>query len=210
MLLATKLPVNHNKIILPQLSAPGVESHLVSKITKKKVIYGPVRIEDMDQFIESGIIKDMRQVTFTLKDRLLLAPIEFVASLKYLFLALLVGLLPFMPKETFLIFLGASLIGNILYPIVLPLLPFKKFYLKGFFLSGLLLPCFFTKEVTSIGLLMLAMLYISFAALNFTGSTTFTSLTGVKKEMESAIPFMTKWGLASMLIMIIGIVMEVL
>ncbi|MBN2897297.1 MAG: acetyl-CoA synthase subunit gamma [Clostridia bacterium] len=209
MLLNTKLSVNHNEIILPQLAAPGVESHLVTKITKKKIIYGPVRIEDMDAFIEHGITEPMRHVTFNLKNRLLLAPIELISSLKYMGAAYLLGLLPFMPKETFWIFLAASAIGNVLHPVLLPVLPFKRFFLNGLLLSALLLP-FVKADVTSIGVVMLGMLYTSFITLNFTGSTTFTSLTGVEREMSTAIPFMLKWGAVATLTVIVGILMEVL
>lgn len=209
MLRSVKLPVSHNEIILPQLSAPGIQSHLITKITGKKVIFGPVRISDMDEFVETGIREDMRKVTFTLKDRMLLVPLELIASLKYLLAAFLVGLIPYFPAKTFWIFLTASLLGNIVHTLLLPIMPFRKFYLNGALLSLCLLP-FLQARLLSIGVVMLAMLYSSFLAMNFTGSTTFTSLSGVKKEMAEAIPRMIIWGTLSILLIIIGLLMEVL
>lgn len=209
MLRSVKLPVSHNEIILPQLSAPGIQSHLITKITGKKVIFGPIRISDMDDFVETGIREDMRKVTFTLKDRMLLVPLELIASLKYLIAAFLVGLIPYFPAETFWIFLTASLLGNLVHTLLLPILPFRKFYLNGALLSLCLLP-FLQARLLSIGVVMLGMLYSSFLAMNFTGSTTFTSLSGVKKEMAEAIPRMIIWGTLSILLIIIGLLMEVL
>lgn len=208
MLRSVKLPVTHNEIILPQLSAPGIQSHLISKITGKKVIFGPVRISDMDDFVETGIREDMRKITFTLKDRMQLIPLELIASLKYLLAAFLVGLIPYFPVETFWIFLSASLLGNMVHTLMLPLMPFKRFYLNGFLLSLCLLP-FLSDNLINFGIVGLGMLYTSFLAMNFTGSTTFTSLSGVKKEMTEAIPIMIVWSTLSVLLILIGLFMEV-
>ena len=43
--------VNHHKVIVPQLGAVGVSAHEVKKSTGFSVIYGPVRAEDIHDFI---------------------------------------------------------------------------------------------------------------------------------------------------------------
>lgn len=209
MLKTVEIPVTHNEIILPQLSGPGIQSHIITQVTGKKVIFGPVRIEDMDTFITDGISESMRQVNFNLKDRLLLLPVEIVSSFKYLFVALLLSFIPGFLKETFWIFLAASILGNVIHPIFLPVMPFRKFYQNGLLL-GVSLLSFVWFNVHTLGIVMLGMLYTSFLTMSFTGSTTFTSLTGVKEEMDEAVPFMIKWGILAFIITVVNILMEVL
>jgi len=209
MLKAVSWPVNHNEVILPQLSGPGVQSHLVSKHTGKKVVFGPIRIEDMDDFVECGLKGNMRTISFNLKERLILVPNEIVASFKYIGLALIISLLPIIPFDFFWIILIGSLIGNMLFQVVLPILPFKMFFKNGYLLSLLLIP-FLKFNPLSIGMVLLGMTYTSFVAMNFTGSTTYTSLSGVNEEMKVAIPLMIKTTGFSLLLLIVGIVMEVI
>ncbi len=76
--------VSHRQLILPQLGAPGVAAHTVKKISGFKVFYGPVRAEDLPVYLDSGmkVTPEMRIMTFPLKDRAVLIPIEFVAAAK--------------------------------------------------------------------------------------------------------------------------------
>lgn len=209
MLQKSEIPVTHNEIILPQLSGPGIESHLIQKVTGKKVTFGPVRIEDMDDFIDQGITEEMRRVRFNLRDRLILTPLEVVKSFKILAMVLLLSFLPFIEKEIFFIFLMASLLANLIFPALLPILPFKRFYLNGLMLSTVLLGFAFV-NIKTVGFVLLAMIWTSFITMNFTGSTTYTSLTGVQVEMERAIPFMIKWTLVSAIITIAMMILEVI
>jgi hypothetical protein len=76
----------------------------------------------------------------------------------------------------------------------LPWIPFKRFSLKGMIiglLTGILLVCLGSMgdglfERASWFLMMGGV--SSFMAMNFTGSSTFTSLSGVQKEMKTALP----------------------
>lgn len=208
MLREAHLPVNHNRIILPQLSAPGIQSHLVEKQTGKKVIFGPVRISDMDAFVDHGIKEGMRNVTFSLKERLKLIPIELVSSVKMIIFTLLMSYLTGF-WLLFKVTLSASLIGNVLFPLSLPFLPFKMFY-KNSFLLSLLLLIFYEWNLLSLSIIALGMLYTAYLGMNFTGSTTFTSLTGVKKELDEAIPRMIKSGVIISLLVIVAVILEVL
>ncbi|MCL2009630.1 MAG: mercury methylation corrinoid protein HgcA, partial [Synergistaceae bacterium] len=114
----------HRKLILPQLGAPGVSAHEVEKFTGFSVIYGPVRAKDIKKFIASGYkaTKEMRTVKFTIWDRLVLAPMEFVPIAKIslrvfgvlflinLFAARLFGM------GDFLAYAAAVLIGTVITP----------------------------------------------------------------------------------------------
>ena len=76
--------VSHRQLILPQLGAPGVAAHTVKKISGFKVYYGPIRAKDLPAYLDSGMetTPAMRIMTFPLKDRAVLIPIEFVAAVK--------------------------------------------------------------------------------------------------------------------------------
>jgi hypothetical protein len=84
--------------------------------------------------------------------------------------------------------------GALLTPALLPWIPGKAFALKGSIIGlaiGIFLFPFISSRVGVVGSIALG-LYItalsSFLAMNFTGSTPFTSPTGVEKEMRKAIP----------------------
>lgn len=51
-----------------------------------------------------------------------------------------------------------------------------------------------------LGLLLLGTALASYLGLNFTGSSTYTSLSGVKKEMRLAVPVMIIGGAAGLLL----------
>ena len=146
----------------------------------------------------------MRTVRFTLFDRLVLVPIELVAAVKLalwaaaaLFILQLVGIWSVSLIET-LPYIGAVLVGCVLVPILLPWIPGRAFAWKGWLL-GLIwaaaviwynsqqLPLSFGWRQALVYLLVLPAI-ASFLAMNFTGASTYTSLSGVKKEMGTALP----------------------
>ena len=73
--------VNHKTVILPQLGAPGVAAHRVKAYTGFSVVYGPVRAEDIPEFLRRNgkANPEMRKVRFDFTDRVILAPIELVS-----------------------------------------------------------------------------------------------------------------------------------
>jgi len=186
--------VNHRVLILPQLGAPGVAAHQVKKRSKFKVEYGPVRADDLPAYLETRqATPEMRRVRFTLKDRLVLIPVE---------LALLLPILILIVIRAYGA-LAAILAGTVLFPILLPWIPTHNFSTKGFILGGIVALPFvitaFLKDpesalwLRSAWALVYALLIPSITAyltLNFTGSTTFTSRTGVQREMFAYIPAM--------------------
>lgn len=201
--------VKHRNIILPQLSASGVAAYKVKEQTGFRAIFGPVQAKDIKSFIEAGYTATpvMRKVTFPMKERAKLIPVDFMYG-KYKLLLIMCALFFFsgLDKTGFLFskmfetgffplinVLSAYIAGIILGPLFLPYIPFRAFALKGAFwglaatviLDALLLAP--TLESISLGLLNVSI--ASFMTMNFTGSSTYTSLSGVKKEMKLAIPF---------------------
>jgi hypothetical protein len=77
--------VSHRTLIVPQLGAPGVAAHEVSRQFGFRVVYGPVRASDLPAFLAAGLqaAPAMRRVNFTFWDRLILTPIELVGVIKF-------------------------------------------------------------------------------------------------------------------------------
>jgi hypothetical protein len=97
----------------------------------------------------------------------------------------------------------AILAGVVLFPILLPGLPTRDFSSKGFILGGLVaLPFALAISLGSpdtawwrrVGGALTYLLALppvtAYLALNFTGSTTFTSRSGVRREIFTYIPIM--------------------
>jgi acetyl-CoA decarbonylase/synthase complex subunit gamma len=206
--------VSHRELILPQLSGPGVAFHQVKKLSGFKVIYGPIRAKDLPAFLDAGhqATPEMRFKTFTTWERLVLIPIELIQALKVSLLILpILFILSFLGRSgtgwtnglnyglfSVLAFLAAILAGAVLTPLFLPWLPGRAFSIKGLilgcFIVAILLIFRWSGWITLGGRLgMLAWLFLiptisAFLAMNFTGSSTYTSLSGVKKEMRLALP----------------------
>jgi acetyl-CoA decarbonylase/synthase complex subunit gamma len=206
--------VSHRQLILPQLAGPGVAAHRVRKLSGFSVVFGPVRAKDLAYFMDNGLSvrPEMRQKTFNMGERVVLIPVELVQALKaglivipVMFLAGGLGNGPGYWKNAWdaglfaaVALLLAILTGCIGVPIFLPWLPGRAFSTKGFFI-GL---------ATAIWLILYRSLYMmtyinwielaawfflvpavtAYLALNFTGASTYTSLSGVKKEMRWAVP----------------------
>lgn len=201
--------VSHRTVILPQLAAPGISAHEVLKQSGFKVIYGPVKAKDVKAFINSGMkaTAEMRTVRFSAYDRLVLTPVELVSVSKVsliifgiLFLLNLLGVGPFGFVD-FYAYIGAILVGCVLTPVLLPWIPGRAFAWKGW-LVGLIWAVFVNvlngwptvplySVLRALGYLLILPSVSAFYAMNFTGSTTFTSFSGVLKEMRIAVPAIT-------------------
>jgi hypothetical protein len=193
--------VRQRTIILPQLGAPGVNAHEVRRRSGFKVEYGPVRAEDIKEYMKGHEASpEMRRVRFQLRDRMVLVPVEFVNYAKYLLPAALIlfllgGLLGVLAV------LIVALFGLALFPMLLPYLPTKQFSSKGLVLGvlgGLLLVLVQAWDgmnylgpvgyVTAAAEVLLMAPPIAYMALNFTGSTPIASRTGVKREIFRYMP----------------------
>lgn len=202
--------VSHRTLIVPQLGAPGIAAHKVSKACGFKVVYGPIRSRDLSSFLENGqkAAPEMRRVTFSLAERLVLTPVELINMRKHLLwsipaLFLLGGISPqfFSFSDAcnrggaaVLSALVGILIGAVIVPVLLPWLPGRAFATKGAIaglIAGFCGVVIFSASLiwlNSLALLMAVPAISSWYAMHFTGSSTFTSPSGVEKEMRRAIP----------------------
>jgi hypothetical protein len=196
--------VEHKRLIVPQLGAVGVSSHEVLERTGFTVSFGPVRAKDIKDYISSGYkaTKKMRTINFTMWDRIILTPMELVEAAKIsllvfgvMFLINLFAARPFGLND-FIAYSAAVLAGSFITPILLPFIPGKAFAFKGFLMGVIGTACivychgWFTKPYILFGIgYMLSLPALSaFLAMNFTGATTYTSFSGVIKEMKIAVP----------------------
>lgn len=211
--------VGHRKLILPQLGASGVNAFEVQKRSGFKVEYGPVRARDIPEFLKIGkVTPEMRLVQFDLVDRLVLIPVELTGiALPLVIAAVVFGFLGGLFSAAAVIVTVLS--GVLLFPTLLPWLPTKDFSSKGFFLGvlaalpfavgtflghqGLSLWLRVAYGLTPVFLMPPVTAYI---ALNFTGSTPFTSRSGVKKEIFRYVPVMAG-SLVSGAILYIGLML---
>ena len=218
--------VSHRQLILPQLSGPGVAAYEVKKRIGFKVIFGPIRAVDLPDFLDAGLkaTRKMRQKTFTTRERLVLIPVELVSALKWYLLILpaffLLGGLGASSgfwNNAFnhglfavLNLLSALAAGAVLTPVLLPWLPGRAFSQKGV-IMGVVMAFAMSVFSTSYLHLRIELLEIlawffltpalsAYLAMNFTGSSTFTSLSGVRKEMRWAVPFEIIGGAAGLIL----------
>jgi hypothetical protein len=206
--------VSHRELILPQLSGPGVAAHHVKRLSGFKVIYGPIRATDLATFLDNGLkaTPEMRRKTFTTWERTELIPMELVEALKVGVIVIpIFFLLALFGKSwegwmnalghglfSILAILTAILSGAVLTPLLLPWLPGRAFSIKGFSLGilfAILLLAFrwdgwivSTSHFETMAWLLLIPAVSAYLAMNFTGASTYTSLSGVRKEMRWALP----------------------
>jgi hypothetical protein len=207
--------VNHRCIILPQLGAVGVASGEVQKRTGFRVHFGPVEARDIPAYLKAGRKKtrEMSIMQFGMADRIVLTPMEINPAMKqYPWFAATV-LIIFGLQPTGIVFasawsgglpflilgLIAVLAGALLTPALLPYVPFRSFAIKGWIMgmAAVLLAFALLGPGMVPGSLLMAVVLIlfpalsSYIALQFTGSTTFTGMSGVKKELKIGIPLYT-------------------
>jgi hypothetical protein len=204
--------VSHRRLVLPQLGAPGIQAHVVKQESGFAVDFGPVRAADLPAYLRAGrkATPEMRTVRFGWKDRLELTPMEVLPALRrypwlLLGLFLLFGLRPqgilFLPALAggwafALLGLAMILSGSFLVPLFLPWVPSRSFALKGWLIGAILTGGFLALRWGAVRgdpfLLVLTAAFFpaasSYLALMFTGTTTFTGLSGVQKEMRYALP----------------------
>jgi acetyl-CoA decarbonylase/synthase complex subunit gamma len=203
--------VSHRRLIVPQLGAPGVTAHEVRRRSGFQVIFGPVRADDLPAFLENGLKATgrMRTKDFPLVERLALIPMEVVPAIKWAVVAVAaLYVLSFLASGFSIskaagwtvvaaVSLGVSILaGAALVPALLPWLPGRAFSVKGFS-TGLLfgMGVFLLdgavhrpQTVAALAQLISIPALSAFFAMNFTGSSTYTSLSGVQKEMRLALP----------------------
>jgi len=222
--------VSHGTLVVPQLGAPGVAAHQIKNGCGFRVVYGPVRAADLPAFLTNGMkaTPEMRQVVFPVWDRVALVPVELVRWAKYIAVAMIVlmflsGLGPNGYSWQRVVstglfssgFLLATYVGcNVLGPALLPWLPGRALSFKGACLGtaavlGLmavdwLIPGLAPNWPTLLGWALLIPAVASSIVLNFAGSTTYTSLSGVRRELWIAMPLQALAAVAGCVFWIAG------
>ncbi len=200
--------VKHRTLIIPQLAAPSVAAHKLKKMCGFKGVFGPLRIEDLPEFINKGMQAGpgMREVVFPLNQRLEVALVEVYGARKFLFWAFVVCLILaalgpggfsfsgvlLSGLSAFTVVMIGFLTGTFIVPALLPWIPFRSFAAKGI-AAGMSVGAILTLVLAgSLAEGFAAMAgsaaFASWFAMHYTGSTPFTSLSGVDQEMRLFMP----------------------
>ncbi|TLM99226.1 MAG: acetyl-CoA synthase subunit gamma [Actinobacteria bacterium] len=219
--------VSHQKLVLPQLGATGVAAHEVRERTGFSVVWGPVRADDLPTFLDAGMkaTAEMRRVRFDTRDRAKLVGVElsvlwrprtlaWVAAGVAALLALTFVSAPLAAAGAIAAIAAALAVvaGAGLMPLLMPWLPGRTFSLKGAEIGAVLVGAFVIALAGGIpgaggwGLIIAGAALASFVAMNFTGSSTFTSPSGVEWEMRRAIPLQIAGAVVGVALMVIGLV----
>lgn len=197
-------------LILPQLAATGVCALKVEKGCGVRALFGPILTRDLPQFLqENTATEEMRCVTFTMRERAVLIPVELYLLFRpFGLFALAAFLFSGIGPDIFsfshawqrgLVFMQATILGlfsgSFLVPILLPWLYGRQFWVKGLW-PGLVLGALFAAGragqstlLEQLALFLLITTISSYQGMHFTGCTPFTSLSGVDYEMRRGIPF---------------------
>lgn len=220
--------VNHKELILPQLSGPGVMAHKISKYAGFKPVYGPIYAQDIKEYLNNDSVatEEMRKVEFATRERVEVSLVEAQNGFKYLPIVFIVFLiLQFIGGEkTFSELLLKTLLnttpyaiaiilGSVVFSALLPILPSKLFSVKAAIL-GVIWSIIvvvnwdrfaFNESIFSyLGNSLLLTSIISYIGMNYTGCSTFTSLSGVEKETKFASPIIGILFLVGLILLIIG------
>lgn len=218
--------VSHRDVILPQLAGPGVAAHQLRKLSGFSAHYGPIEAKDIPAFMAAGMkaTPRMRKKTFRLGERAVLIPVELVEALK----AMLFILPPFFflgglggsggywanvlnhGALACIALLSALMAGAVLTPLLLPWLPGRAFSLKGLWVGLIMAAGLVVLRSGELGhwwglLEVIAWVCMipalaTYLAMNFTGASTYTSLSGVRKEMKWALPMQISFGVLGLLL----------
>ena len=159
-----------------------------------------------------------------MKDRFILTGVELANSIKYLLAAILLlvllsGIQPggyslaMMREEGFraaLYLIAAYISGAFLAPVLLPVLPFRHFggkgMVAGLLVFGLIMLLFPVNLswLAMLGWFLLSGAIASYLTMNFTGASTYTSLSGVRKEMRIFVPIQIAFVLAGLSLSLIS------
>ncbi|TFG61310.1 MAG: acetyl-CoA synthase subunit gamma [Spirochaetales bacterium] len=218
--------VSHGKIILPQLGAPGVAAHEVKRRTGFTAVYGPVMARDLKAFLAAGMkaTEDMRRKNFPLGERLTQAFVETGSVLKYgaILFAVLAAVLLITGRglhsliNPAILIAAAVITGSFGAFGLLPWLPGRAFSVKGAVLAALFaavsiavgsLTGGMPPTLSGTGLLLLLGAGICYMTLNLTGASTYTSLSGVLKEMRYALPALIAAAGAGLLLWLVPVLL---
>jgi len=211
--------IHHRQLILPILGASGVAAHTVTKQTGFHIRYAAIRAKDIPRYLDNGMntTQEMREITLRLgtgraDPHGIVGALKPTALVSVLIFVLVTAFgTPAMALNAVCGYIGAVATGTALTPLLLPWLPGRSFAFKGA-LIGLSWTAVFCmlggthgwSPFLTIAYWLILPTISAFYALTFTGSTPFTSRSGVKKEVRIALPIMACALLTGIFIAVIG------
>lgn len=203
--------VRHRDLILPQLAAVGVAAARLHQACGFNGTFGPIRAEDLPDFLDRKRQADetMRTVTFRVGERAVLIPVEICLLWRpFLAAAIILVLISGIGPDIYSLSAAgargmraitasmlAVLAGAVLTPLLLPWIPGRQFWLKGALigavtgLAALPATTWAADLPAASALVLWTTCVASYLAMNFTGSTPYTSLSGVGLEMRRGLVF---------------------
>lgn len=194
--------VSHRRLILPELGAPGVSAPELARRSGFIVSWGPVRAKDLKAYLAAGKKKTeaMRRVPFGLRERLAVAPVEFVQAWPLAPAAFAASALFALPGgagygkrflAAFWPLIGLWPAATFGFAALLPLLPTRRFAVKGAFIGaawglGAALAAGLEPGAAAAFALVGAGLS-SFLGMNYTGASAITSPTGAEREVRGSL-----------------------
>lgn len=185
--------VDHRRLILPSLAAPGIKAKDVEHQTGWKVRWGPVRIQDIPAYLKSGQqrTEEMKRVTYTWRERLDTA----IGPLFPFFFAGAFGFLIF-GSHLLRHYLSVASAMFFFFMLICPWLPGKRGLTKILFLEIILAIVLVVSEIFSLpyGFSIRADLIIAMVMLFVFGS----ELGGLAPTMPSDLdPFLANVGIGA-------------
>jgi acetyl-CoA decarbonylase/synthase complex subunit gamma len=198
--------VCHRSLILPLLGAPGISARELLRRTGFRARFAAVAAAALQEYLDNGMrtTPAMRELGFSFTDRLVLVPMELLHGVRHLLVAagimvLLGGAIAGFDFYRLIVpplmaYGAALLAGAVATPLLLPCLPTRSFSVKGALSGGVTAALLFAVAGGNLSAADAAALFLvvpalaAFYGLAFTGSTPYTSRSGVKRELRIALP----------------------
>ncbi|MFW9989231.1 MAG: HgcAB-like fusion protein [Candidatus Odinarchaeota archaeon] len=135
--------VAHRTLILPQLSAPGIDPLIIKKELGWDVKFGPVYAKNIQNYVNNNFIKTehMRKIKFTITKRLEMANIYFFTIFLLFNIGFWIASIFFRSLDVFLFLDSSAILIIVIYGalIILPSIKTKTGKLKILIFEGIVL-----------------------------------------------------------------------
>lgn len=135
--------VDHRMLILPQLSAPGIDPLVIKKKLGWDVNFGPVYAKDIQHYVKNNFIKtkNMREVKFSFSKRLEIANMYFFTLFLLFNIGFWIASIFFRALDVFLFLDSIVILIIVIYGalIILPSIKTKTGRLKTLIFEGIVL-----------------------------------------------------------------------
>lgn len=212
--------VVHKNLILPQLSAGGVNHQELKSKLGWKGKFGPIYARDIPKYLETGKKTEaQRTVTFALKERIEMAIQQsFFLSKFFFFWIFLVGIAGKFILPTVSLFNTAILlfpllwIVYIVFAFIFPFFPTESFLKRGILYGVLLIIPFagigaFLGSIITIGQwVVLGLILGTFLGMDYSGASPISKPTEIDNEYPTMIILLGSWLIIFLILVLIGLV----